>query len=1436
MDIFQKGFEKVKGAARTLKQAKKNGSIPKDLFCNNVSSDPSLQAQEDTCFNLVKNDPNMHPLSKDFEKLLAQPINKESTFQINLEAKSTDKEYQFSKVQLNSMFSPLNIELMFIKPENSTQDIPTGKGNSINRILWGKDSISNSATSFEKDLLNQSYFDFNHSFSKKLNTANISVNEPSSVVDYSSETNAFETSSKNSLGKEFSLNNSQTNLSQPSFKSQKNSNLSPQNLANTLNHSAAHNKASDDISNELYSASKEDRKQSFSNSGHLILSQSEKASFIEPDNNFQSSVKNISLENLELKTSSSIQCGSNNTKKTDASLNLDFYDIMSINIKADEIYRSLYFKKKNNMSIENMFEEKNDVSIESIFEKKNDMDEYYYSNADFRGSSILSSPSLILSPYKNTQSQTSSQSSKFSLNNKLGNVSSFTLEDQKKYENREFLLKIKSINHNNESNSIKNQSVTDSIVNFKNFNHTSKQKVNKNNNLLLISPDDLIQDLPTKIGSMVYNKELNQWIDINESINITDDFELNQHKNNNENVFNELFPERKSYNKGNTINISHKNTLNREKAIEKKSFYNNNNNSLNNIVSNDIIEPDAIVNRSNSYNSKKKPSNKNFNTFYKLNHYDKNSENSVPNYKFKIEPLKQRPCDSLKEFSTKAKTQRVKPAFKNLTSQEESVSCLNINSSFLEDSSSKIFVDSVDYFSSDKLSEINSHPNYNLDEAESNQGDMSISYIDLLNHYNIHSTSLDLSGIGLSNLGKMLKKFTDLEHLNISNNRISTISTLPKTIVTLKAKNNWFAFDNCKTLLCNVLPHLEYIDLSGNQITDISIFSGLLHLRTLIVSRNQIKSLKGLTQSRRIKHLDFSENLLTKFDLNQKQLPYLEELDLSKNRLTCMDNIDCLTNLRKLNLQNNDICDWEFKRPMEKLETLDVSKNPRFLKFKKNMFSESLLIGFFPTIKSLKLDDCYIDNFGMPCLLQDSSLSHNYPLINKTFRLNRSNIHDSQSIRSSYSVNKYQTSNDALVSDFPINGGFLLMDPGPGTLENLSILGSSKTRFKKISINFNQLINLKTLQISNRKVGFSDIYHVCKPLHFSSLCNIPKLSSLTELILINSGISELPSNIGAALPSLEVLNLSLNPLLHTLPDSIKKMVNLKVLRCQFTALGCSCSNSQQESLFREFHNCHQTGLFNNQNYIQKAFENNSFNSKINSSIKSPNTAVSGNTNNSILWARRLANQIQNLKHLEEIDLRGCPLIKYAYTPFDEEADFILPTLKLGGIAGDKKYSENILHAKDYNINIEQIRISDDIPDYVREKFLHQVESLGICDYQKLYLKCSPESLENTDQIDFQELYNNEDEYTYDNSNKSFNSKILNALDANNLLNTNLYKYTSEMSLKEIEELAKTDIAFLTYISKICIGHNIILWRIHYRKAITEKLPSLKWLDGIECTD
>jgi len=125
----------------------------------------------------------------------------------------------------------------------------------------------------------------------------------------------------------------------------------------------------------------------------------------------------------------------------------------------------------------------------------------------------------------------------------------------------------------------------------------------------------------------------------------------------------------------------------------------------------------------------------------------------------------------------------------------------------------------------------------------------------------------------------------------------------------------------------NILYDIRYIDLGDNQITDINADYGCLpNLQELNLSYNKITSIENLEKLTFLSKLQLHKNQITKIKWLDK-LTKLSELNLGYNQLTSVKWLEANKNLITLELQHNQITDIGRLANLRNLETLKVEYN-----------------------------------------------------------------------------------------------------------------------------------------------------------------------------------------------------------------------------------------------------------------------------------------------------------------------------------------------------------------------------------------------------------------------------------------------------------------------------------------------------------------------------
>ena len=127
---------------------------------------------------------------------------------------------------------------------------------------------------------------------------------------------------------------------------------------------------------------------------------------------------------------------------------------------------------------------------------------------------------------------------------------------------------------------------------------------------------------------------------------------------------------------------------------------------------------------------------------------------------------------------------------------------------------------------------------------------------------------LDLGNRNLDSL-HMLDEFCGrVEELNVSNNALAQLNGVPSSLRVLSAQGN--ALSNLTAW--GHLQNLQYLDISGNDVSSLANLQGLCHLRELRADDNAIEDINGLAGLNGLLHLRLRRNGIEGVDLRNLSL------------------------------------------------------------------------------------------------------------------------------------------------------------------------------------------------------------------------------------------------------------------------------------------------------------------------------------------------------------------------------------------------------------------------------------------------------------------------------------------------------------------------------------------------------------------------------------
>ena len=197
------------------------------------------------------------------------------------------------------------------------------------------------------------------------------------------------------------------------------------------------------------------------------------------------------------------------------------------------------------------------------------------------------------------------------------------------------------------------------------------------------------------------------------------------------------------------------------------------------------------------------------------------------------------------------------------------------------------------------------------------------------------------------------------------------------------------SLENSNTYLLDSSGGVIGLNLTHNQIQDISFLQGLTNLQILNLSRNKIQDISFLQELTNLQSLDLRVNQIQNISFLQK-LINLQSLNLNVNRIQIISFLEGLTNLEILNLKANRIQIISFFQGLASLESLDLSNNQvrdislkelislQNLDLSNNQVEDISLKGLI-SLQNLDLSNNQIQDICLKELinLQNLNLSHN---------------------------------------------------------------------------------------------------------------------------------------------------------------------------------------------------------------------------------------------------------------------------------------------------------------------------------------------------------------------------------------------------------------------------------------------------------------------------
>ncbi|KAF3986939.1 hypothetical protein FT663_04666 [Candidozyma haemuli var. vulneris] len=202
---------------------------------------------------------------------------------------------------------------------------------------------------------------------------------------------------------------------------------------------------------------------------------------------------------------------------------------------------------------------------------------------------------------------------------------------------------------------------------------------------------------------------------------------------------------------------------------------------------------------------------------------------------------------------------------------------------------------------------------------------------------------IDLSGNQLENVEGLQNYLPNAKRLDLANNYIRYLKGLPSDCLELNVSQN--SLDGMASFA--EFHDLQVLDISANSFENLETLQGNIHMTRLDASNNMIRSMEGVKKLSGLTYLDLSQNGLGgEIDFSQYELPNLQELNLSENKIRSVIGIENLPNLRILNLNENNLTNLSCQGSHPHLKKL-------LLKFNR---LRSLNLDSYPLLRTLRID------------------------------------------------------------------------------------------------------------------------------------------------------------------------------------------------------------------------------------------------------------------------------------------------------------------------------------------------------------------------------------------------------------------------------------------------------------------------------------------------
>ncbi|KAF2338709.1 leucine-rich repeat domain-containing protein [Flavobacterium ginsenosidimutans] len=316
------------------------------------------------------------------------------------------------------------------------------------------------------------------------------------------------------------------------------------------------------------------------------------------------------------------------------------------------------------------------------------------------------------------------------------------------------------------------------------------------------------------------------------------------------------------------------------------------------------------------------------------------------------------------------------------------------------------------------------------------------------------------------------------------------------------------------------LKSLKYLQLESNEISDITAIKDLASITLLNLSYNNISDCSALTNFKNITDLNLETNVITDISF-LKNLIKIESLNLTSNRITDLSVLKYLKAITDLSLGYNEVIDFSILKELVTLTSLNVSNNfiddysflkklsnLSFLNISSNQISNFSFIKDLSHLKSLNLSNNDISeiNFVKSLIninhldlsnnmIYELSVFENFNSEIISLNLNNNSIDEISALKNLMSIKFLNLDRNNIVDIYPLNAlkNITTLSLSENLISDISVLGNLN-KLESLDLRNNHISDIKSIKdlIYLRFLTISDN----KILNISALKNLKQLNSL----------------------------------------------------------------------------------------------------------------------------------------------------------------------------------------------------------------------------------------------------------------------------------------------------------------------------------------------------